>query len=74
MRLDAVRKRFKNEWVLVEVLDEDKLGNPEEVRVIAHSKDRDSLYAALRKTSSKYTYQFYTGALPKKGYAVAFDG
>ena len=31
------------------------------------------IYKALKETKTKYTYQFYTGEIPKKGYAVAFD-
>jgi len=72
MRIEEVKKQYPNEWVLAEVLKEDELGRPTEVTVIAHSKNRDDTYAAMRNTKSKYTYHFYTGEIPKKGYAVAF--
>jgi len=58
--------------VLVEVIEEDELGQPIDVELIAHSKSRDEIYDALMETKTRYTYQFYTGEIPKKGYAVAF--
>ncbi|MCD6219315.1 hypothetical protein J7K43_02890 [Candidatus Calescamantes bacterium] len=72
MRLKEIEKRYKDEWVLAEVLKEDELGEPTEVKVIAHSKNRDDTYAAMKKVKGKYTYHFYTGKIPRKGYAVAF--
>lgn len=74
MNIKKVKKRYRNEWVLVEVLEEDELNRPINVRLIAHSKNRDDTYKAMKKTKSKYTYHFYTGKIPKKGYAVAFHG
>jgi hypothetical protein len=73
MKIEEIKKRYKDEWVLVEVLTEDELREPVEVELIAHSKARDEIYEALKETKTKYTYQFYTGEIPKKGYAVAFD-
>lgn len=74
MRIDYVKKKYKDEWVLVEILKEDELGNPIEVEVLAHSKIRDDTYRALRNAKDKYIYHFYTGEIPKEGYAVAFYG
>lgn len=70
--IEEVKKKFKNEWVLVEVLGEDELKQPKKVRLIAHSKNRDNIYDALRRTKARYISTFYTGKIPKKGYAVAF--
>jgi len=72
MKVKEIEKKYRDEWVLAEVLKENELGEPIEVRVIAHSKNRDDTYAAMRKAKGKYTYHFYTGKIPKKGYAVAF--
>ncbi len=72
MKVKEIEKKYWDEWVLAEVLKEDELGEPTEVRVIVHSKNRDDTYAAMRKAKGKYTYHFYTGKIPKKGYAVAF--
>ncbi len=72
MNIGEIRERYKDEWVLVEVLKEDENGNPVEVRLIEHSKNRDNIYDKLKETKGKDTYQFYTGEIPNKGYAVAF--
>lgn len=72
MKVKEIEKKYRDEWVLAEVLKENELGEPIEVRVIAHSKNRDDTYASMRKAKGKYTYHFYTGKIPKKGYAVAF--
>ncbi len=70
--IDEIKKKFKDEWVLVEVLEEDELNQPTKGRVIAHSRNRDEVYDALKGTKGKHTYQFWTGKIPEKGYAVAF--
>ena len=74
MKIKEIEKKYRDEWVLAEVLKEDKSGEPTEVKVIAHSRNRDDTYAAMRRAKGKYTYHFYTGKIPKKGYAVAFYG
>ena len=74
MKIEDIKKKYKDEWVLVEVLEEDELGQPIEIELITHSKARDEIYSALKETKTKYTCQFYTGEIPKKGYAVAFNG
>ena len=72
MNIEELKKQYKNEWVLVEVLKEDQSGRPLNIKLIAHSKNRDDTYGAMKKTKAKYTYHFYTGEIPSKGYAVAF--
>ena len=74
MNIKDVKKEYKDEWVLVEVLKEDEIGNPVDVKLLAHSKNRDDIYNKLKRTKSKYVSTFYTGKIPKKGYAVAFYG
>ena len=71
-KIEEIKKKYKDEWVLVEVLEEDELGQPIEVELIAHSKSRDDTYEAMRKAKAKDIAHFYTGEIPKKGYAVAF--
>ena len=66
MKIEEIKKRYKDEWVLVEVLAEDELREPVEVELIAHSKSRDDTYEAMRKTKAKDIAHFYTGAIPKK--------
>jgi hypothetical protein len=73
MTIDEIKEKYKNQWVLVEVLEEDELQRPVRVRFITHSKTRDGIYEAL-KNHTGYTYHFYTGKIPKEGYVVAFYG
>lgn len=72
MNIEEIKKKHKDEWVLVEVTKCDELGQPIEGKVIAHSKNRDDTYKAMKKFAEKRTYHFYTGEIPKEGYAVAF--
>jgi len=74
MNIEKITKTYKDEWVLVEVLKEDKEGNPLDVKLIAHSKNRDDTYDKLKDTKGKYICHFYTGEYPKKGFAIAFYG
>ena len=67
MNVREIKKIYKDEWVLIEVLNENELGEPVEVKMIAHSKNRDDTYAAMKKAKGKYTYHFYTGEIPQKG-------
>jgi len=74
MKMKEVEKEYKDEWVLAEVLKEDEAGEPTELKVITHSKNRDDTYDAMEKVKGKYSYHFYTGKIPDKGYAVVFYG
>ena len=74
MKIKEIEKKYKNEWVLIEVTEEDELGQTMEGEVIAHSRNRDDTYVAMKETKAKDTAHFYTGEIPKKGYAVAFYG
>ncbi len=73
-KIEEIKRKYKDEWVLAEVLEEDEFGQPTEVELIAHSKSRDDTYEAMRKakTKAKDIAHFYTGEILKKGYAVAF--
>ena len=72
MEIEEIKKQFKDEWVLIEVTKIDKQGEPSEGKVIAHSRNRDDTYEAMKQSKSKDIAHFYTGKIPKKGYAVAF--
>lgn len=69
--IETITREHKDEWVLVRVAKEDALGQPLEGEVIAHSKDRDEIYKAQEEVVGDLAI-FYTGEIPKKGYAVAF--
>jgi len=70
--IQEIKKKFKNERVLGEVLDEDEKGQPKKVEVVAHSKDRSETYNAMKKYLGKHICHFYAGEIPDKDYAAAF--
>lgn len=72
MNINEIKQKYQDEWILAEILEEDELGRPIQVNVLAHSKNRDETYKAMKATKSKYTYHFYSGEIPQEGYAVAF--
>jgi len=72
MDIEEIKNKYKNEWILVEVLSSDELGRPKDVSLIAHSKNRDDTYEAMKRVKIKNMAHFYSGEIPKKGYAVAF--
>ena len=47
MKINEIKKKYKDEWLVAEILKEDRLGEPIEVKVLAHSKSRDDTYKAL---------------------------
>jgi hypothetical protein len=71
MRLEEIKEKFKDEWVILEVLKEDEIGQPIEGKVIAHSRERDEVYKKQREMEGDIAV-FYAGEVPKEGYAVAF--
>lgn len=73
MKLEEVKRLHPDEWVLVEVIKEDCEGQPQEVELITHSKNRAETYASMVRNKKRYTYHFYNGEIPTEGYAVAFN-
>lgn len=47
MKIVEVKKKYKNTWVLAEVLKQDKLNQPTVVKPIMVSKDRNELYKKM---------------------------
>lgn len=47
MTIEEIKKKYKNKWVLAQVLKQDKLNQPTEVKPIMASKDRYDLYKKM---------------------------
>lgn len=73
MKIEVLKKRFKDEWLLIKVTAVDDQDQPIEGEIVAHSKDRDEIYEAQRRLKGDL-YITYSGEMPQKGYAVAFYG
>ena len=65
MRWAEIVKKFKNEWVLIEVKKIDEEYKLKEGNVIAHYKDKSEVYGRLLKLKGKELYIDYTGQVPK---------
>lgn len=68
MKISEVNSKYKNKWVLAEVLKEDELNQVMEVKPIATSKDKNEIYDKLaslpeKKTSGKTFTTIYTGKI-----------
>ena len=64
MKVTDVRKKYKNTWVLAEVLKENTLNQVLEVRPIFASKDRNKIYEKMAQTpKDKAVTTLYTGKL-----------
>ena len=53
MKIKDLTKKYKNEWILVEVVRETTGHQPIEVKVLSHSKDREEIWV------SKKSFIFY---------------
>ena len=73
MKLEEIKKTYKDEWVIFRVLSTDALDQPIDGEVIAHSKERDEIYNIQRSIKGDIGL-IYAGEIPKEGYAVAFHG
>ena len=71
MRIEGIKEKYKDEWLLIRVIRTDELNRPIEGELIFHSKDRDEVYTKMKQVKG-HTYTLYTGKIPKEGYAVAF--
>lgn len=64
MKITEIKKRFKNKWVLAEVLRENKLNQPVDVKPIIASEDRNKIYEKMaRIPRGKTVTTFYTGKI-----------
>lgn len=61
-----IKKKFKNEWVLIETKKVDKNFILQEGKVLFHSKDKTDIYGKLLTLKGKEIYIEYTGKIPDK--------
>lgn len=74
MKISTLKKKFKDQWVLAEVLEEDSLNRVVKVKPLVHSSNREVVYNALAKLRrGKHVTTIYTGEIPPKGMAYAFN-
>jgi hypothetical protein len=49
MSVKKLTQKFKDKWILAEVLEEDEYEEPKKLRLIAASKNRDKIYEKQKK-------------------------
>ena len=59
--IEEIKERFKDEWVLLEVLERDEMNRPTKGRIIAHSRNRDDTYNAMATVEAKHLYHYLYG-------------
>ena len=71
--ISKIKKKFKDEWVLLSNFDTNALCEPVSGTVIAHSKDRGEIYDRLMELKRKKKLCIiFTGEVPPKDTAVMF--
>lgn len=64
MKIAELKRKFKNTWVLAEVLKKNERNQPVEVKPIMASKDRDKIYKKLgEQRPGKLYAPLYTGKI-----------
>lgn len=72
MEIEKIKKNYKNEWLLIKVTITDEKDQSIQGKLLVHSKNRDEVYEAQKGLRDDF-YITYSGELPKKGFAVAFN-
>jgi hypothetical protein len=63
--IEAIRKRFKDEWLLIKVTKTDELDQPTEGTLLSHSPDRDEIWRSFRESSGDLLVEFSGPVAPK---------
>ena len=65
MRLSEIKKKYRNQWVLVEFSKLDKDLRVKDGKVLAHASNKEDIYKALLGTRGKNVSIEYCGQLPE---------
>ena len=63
-RIEEIRQRFSQEWLLIEVTKTDKMDQPVEGRLLAHSTDHDELWRMSEKFEGDL-FVVFSGPVPE---------
>lgn len=66
MKMSEIKRRYHNEWLLIEVKKFNSNYNVIEGTVIVHSPFKNDIYSALLKYKGKRVAIEYVGKLPKE--------
>lgn len=65
MKMGEILRKYKDEWLLIEYTTLDENLNVVEGKVLAHSPNKEKIYAELMKTKGKNVAIEYAGKLPE---------
>ena len=65
MRFDEIKKKYRNQWVLIQYSKLDKDLRVKEGKVIAHATNKEEIYEALLRTRGKNVSVEYCGQMPE---------
>lgn len=73
MKISELKKKYKNKWVLAQIVKEDKFHRALDVKPIVVSSDRNQVYEQLDKLKKgAHVATIYTGEIPPKGFVYTF--
>ncbi len=64
-----IKRRYPKEWLLLTNVVADELTQPVRGKLVAHSKNRDDIYAHLKQVHGKIAIE-YAGDIPKDLFVV----
>ena len=69
---EEIVTRYPNEWVALEDIEDDEFINVLSAVVVAHGRDHDEVWSALKRSKSHYAGDDFTGdELPDPGFVYA---
>lgn len=65
MRLSEIKKKYRDQWVLIEFSKLDKALRVKDGKVLAHASNKEDIYKALLQTKGKNIAVEYCGKMPE---------
>lgn len=70
LETDKIRKNYAKQWVVLEVVEEDKLGSTRKAKVLYSNRDRDEAMKEALKYKDRYLAVTYTGKIPREAAVI----
>ena len=68
--IEELKQKYPDEWIIVEVLEEDENGSILDSRLLGHSRSKEKIDEMMMSFDG-YSYVFYSGKIPPDGHAFA---
>lgn len=70
LQSEKIKKNYPNQWVVLEVVEEDKLGQTRKAKVLYSSRDRDEAMEKALKYKDRYLAVTFTGRIPDEAAVI----